>query len=221
MTAVNPFPVVKDIPEDQPFVVHRNPARRLLVAGPVWAVLQLALLVLVIVAFAGGDDTGDSGAGQAVLDFVVISVVLALFFSGALLPVLAGRAPVLAIGPAGLWVRTRPVFGKAVWLPWEAILLISRRRFGFDRMLIVRPRDERVAALSRYGTGFNRAFQRSGFMTSLNMSDRTEAEILQAVAYFAANRVPLTCPRPTGPAGPGCAVLHTAHPRLRSTRSGR
>jgi hypothetical protein len=192
VTAVNPYPVVQDIPEDQPFIVRRNPTRRLLVAGPVWAVLQAAFLVLVIVVFAGGDGTGDSSLGQVVLDLVVFSVVLALFFSSALLPLLAGRAPVLAIGPAGLWVRTRPVFGKAVWVPWEGILLISRRRFGFDKMLIVRPRDERVASLSRSGSGFNRALYRSGFMTSLNMSDRTEAEILQAVAYYSANRVPLT-----------------------------
>jgi hypothetical protein len=192
VTTVSPYTLVKRIPEDQPFVVRNNPVKRLLVVGITWLVLELLLVVYLVTTLADAD-SGTTPV-RAFLNFAVFSVFLLAVLGNSLGVLVYGSDPVLGMGPAGLWIRTKPVFGRAVWLPWESLLLISRRRWGFDRMLVVRVRDERIAQLSqpRGGFGYYRARQRSGFLATLNMADLTEAEILQAVAVYSANRVPLT-----------------------------
>jgi hypothetical protein len=175
-----------------PFVVRHNPTGRLLLVGLTWAVLQLVLVVLVVIAVSGGGDDGERSHRSTIFNFVVISVVLLSVLGNPLAVLLNRNEPLLALGPAGLWMRTKPVFGRAIWLPWESLLLISRRRYGFDKMLMVRVRDERIAPLTQPRTTFYRARRPSGFMATLNMADRSQDDILQAVAYFSANRVPLT-----------------------------
>ncbi|MGX6602740.1 hypothetical protein ACWKSP_11460 [Micromonosporaceae bacterium Da 78-11] len=193
MTPAPPsFPVIRRIPTDQPFTVHPSLRKRLVVFGGVWA--TVAVLLLCIFGLASvGDDVENTGALFAVWAVIVV------FFGAVVFPVvwsISSGGPVLALGPAGLWIKTRPTRGQAIWLPWEAVALISRRRWSFEKMLVVQPRDPRaggnLGAFTAIDASLTKAFYGSGFTATLNMADRTEAEILQAVAYFAANRVPLT-----------------------------
>jgi hypothetical protein len=194
VTVTTPYALLKRIPEDQPFIVRNNPVKRLLVVGAVWVVLQLFLILCAVVALTGDEDPEHSHA-TTVFSIAVISLAFLSMLVSPIVALIRRDEPVLALGPAGLWVRTRPLFGQAIWLPWESLLLISRRRYGFDKMLIVRVRDERVAQLSQSRSStfsYYGSRRPSGFMATLNMADRTSDEILQAVAYYSANRVPLT-----------------------------
>jgi hypothetical protein len=189
--APHPYPVVKRIPEDQPFIVRPSLKKR----GAVVGTLLGGLAVLLFCLFGLGS-IGDDGASVGVLLgvwFVLVVVLGAVF--GLLLWLSSSGGPVLAVGPAGLWIKTRPTRGQAIWLPWEAIALISRRRWSVEKLLVVQPRDLRaengLGAFTAFDASISRAFYGSGFTATLNMGDKDEAEILQAVAYFAANRVRL------------------------------
>jgi hypothetical protein len=190
-TPAQPYPVVSRIPEDQPFVVHVSVRKWVLRAGLSGGVVLLMLLCLAGVTIAASEDS-DGVAGAAFL--LGICLLLALLLGLQIWRMTQG-GPVLAAGPAGLWIRTRQTSGQAIWLPWEAIGLISRRRWLFDKMLVVQSRDPRARQNLGARTAFN-AFNMKmafgdGFLATLTMADRTESEILQAVAYYAANRVPL------------------------------
>jgi hypothetical protein len=184
---VQPYPIYPRIPDDQPFIVNISLKKWGLRAG-----LGGGVLVVMFLCLAGvvGSDAGIGAAlvliGLAVLVVVLVAVQIWRQSSG---------GPVLAAGPAGLWIRTRQSHGQAIWLPWEAIASISRRRWRYDKVLVVQPRDPRATkglgartALSMFNNSI--AFG-DGFIASLNMADKKEDEILQAIAYFAANRVPL------------------------------
>jgi hypothetical protein len=62
-------------------------------------------------------------------------------------------------------------------------------------MLCVAPRDPRagqnLGAFTALDSSITKAFFGTGFTSTLNFADRSEDEILQAVAYFAAGRVQL------------------------------
>jgi hypothetical protein len=186
-TPTQPYPVARRIPADQPYVVHISIKKWGLRAG-----LGGGMLVLIFLCLAGLA-AADAGWGAALALAGFALAVAGLI--GLQVWRLVSGGPVLAAGPAGLWIRTRMGRGQAIWLPWEAIALISRRRWMFDKMLVVQPHDPRVTkglgARTAFSSLNSSAVYGDGFLASLTMADRKEAEILQAVAHFAANRVHL------------------------------
>ncbi|PZG19336.1 hypothetical protein C1I95_11875 [Micromonospora craterilacus] len=104
--------------------------------------------------------------------------------------------PVLALGPTGLWIRTRPTRGQAVWLPWAAVAQISRRRWGPEKSLVVKLHDPRVlrnlGAYTALDSGMLTVIHGSGLLATLTFADRTEAEIMTAVAHYSAGRCPIS-----------------------------
>lgn len=184
-----PFPVVARIPEDQPFVVRPGVGKRAAVFGGVVAFITLMLACMLGLGSIGTGDTGPvlfTAAGFAVLMALIFGFQLWLLVSG---------GPVLAVGPHGLWIKTRPTRGQAIWLPWEAIGMISRRRWSLEKMLCVQPRDPRadanLGAFTAVDAVMQKAFFGTGFTATLNFADKREEEILAAVAHFAAGRVHL------------------------------
>jgi len=181
--------VVPRIPEDQPFVVRPNLRKRLAVLGGFAVGLVLFFACLAGVAAIGTDD------GLAIFGgWLIVSLFFAAIF-GFQIWLLTSGGPVLAAGPAGLWIKTRPTRGQAIWLPWEAVGQISRRRWSLEKMLVVQPRDARaergLGAFTAFDSSITKAFFGSGFTATLNFADKKEDEILQAVAYFANGRVVL------------------------------
>jgi hypothetical protein len=186
---VQPYPVVPRIPEDQPFIVRPSVRKRVLFFG---AFLAALLLVLGCVLGLGAIGS-ENGVALMVLFAVIALIFVGLF--GLQIWLFATGGPVLAVGPAGLWIKTRPSRGQAIWLHWEAIGMISRRRWSFEKMLCVAPRDpraeQRLGAFTAFDSMVTQAAFGTGFTATLNFADRNEQEILQAVAHFAAGRVPL------------------------------
>jgi hypothetical protein len=186
---VQPYPVVPRIPADQPYVVRPSVRKRVIFFGSLTAVLLIFLGCVL-----SGAASGTSNGGALLIVFLGLVVLLVGLF-GLQIWLLASGGPVLAVGPAGLWIKTRPSRGQAIWLPWEAIGLISRRRWSFDKVLCVVPRDPQAAqqlgAFTAFDSIITQAAFGTGFTATLNFADKSEQEILQAVAYFAAGRVQL------------------------------
>ena len=186
---MQPYPVVPRIPEDQPFVVRPSVRKRVLVFGGFAAGLVLFLGCVLGLGAIGSENA----VGLMVLWAVLAVVFIGLF--GLQIWLLATGGPVLAVGPAGLWIKTRPSRGQAIWLPWEAVGRISRRRWSMEKMLCVAPRDPRaeqkLGAFTAFDAMVTQAAFGTGFTATLNFADKSEQEILQAVAHFAAGRVPL------------------------------
>ncbi|SCG66296.1 hypothetical protein [Micromonospora coxensis] len=185
--------MTRRIPEDQPFVVRPNVAKRGLVMGGVVAVLLVPLVCVLGLGVLGGTDGQDRGTAVVGLLAIVGCVLVAIALPiGIQLWLIGSGGPVLALSPAGLWIRTRPTRGQAVWLPWEAVAQISRRRWSLEKMLVVKPYDQR--ALQNLGTftaldsGLLSAFYGSGLVATLNFADRPESEILAAVTHYSAGR---------------------------------
>ncbi|HEX5595881.1 MAG TPA: hypothetical protein VFX61_07675 [Micromonosporaceae bacterium] len=190
-----PPSVAKRIPEDQPFVVRPSIRKRGMVFGAVPLVLIVPLSCLFGIAMLGSDETD---AGEALLGLVAVAGCLLLLLGlplGFQLWLIASGGPVLALGPAGLWIRTRPTRGQAIWLPWEGVAQISRRRWSFEKMLVVKPRDPRaeqnLGAFTALDSGLLNLFYGSGFVATLNFADKPEAEILAAVHHYNAGRAPI------------------------------
>jgi hypothetical protein len=181
--------VVPRIPEDQPFIVRPSVRKRVIFFGG----FLLVLLVVLGCVLGLGAIGSPNAVGLLVLFFVIAAAFAGLF--GLQIWLFATGGPVLAVGPAGLWIKTRPSRGQAIWLPWEAVGRISRRRWSFEKMLCVAPRDPRagqqLGAFTAFDSMVTQAAFGTGFTATLNFADRSEQEILQAVAYFAAGRVPL------------------------------
>ncbi|MEU2661753.1 hypothetical protein ACLQ20_01775 [Micromonospora sp. DT46] len=192
-----PPPVTRRIPEDQPFVVRPNVAKRgLLMMGVV------LVLILPIACCAGlgmvnsSDPQLRSQSVVAILGVVGCLLALVALPLGIQLWLIGSGGPVLALGPAGLWIRTRPTRGQAIWLPWEGVARISRRRWSLEKMLVVTPRDARalqhLGAFTALDSAALSAFYGSGLVATLNFADRSEAEIMAAVAHYSAGRCQLT-----------------------------
>ncbi|HEX5540019.1 MAG TPA: hypothetical protein VFX60_00385 [Micromonospora sp.] len=191
-----PPPVAKRIPEDQPFVVRPSIRKRGMFFGAFALILVVPLSCLFGIGILGSDDTD---AGEALFGLVAVVGCLLLLLGlplGIQLWLIASGGPVLAAGPAGLWIRTRPTRGQAIWLPWEGIAQISRRRWSLEKMLVVKARDPRtgqnLGAFTSLDSGLLKAFYGSGFVATLNFADKPEAEIVAAVAHFSAGRTPIS-----------------------------
>jgi len=182
-----PAAVVKRIPEDQPYVVRPSVGKRLIQFG------VLTLFVLLVVACPiglAGASGGDALAALLVLGFLVL-VMCAAF--GLQFYLLTSGGPVLAVNPDGVWVKTRPTRGQAVFLPWFAIERIYRRRWAFDKMVCLKPRDPRAAdnlgAFTAIDSSVQQLFFGTGFTAPLTFADRPEHEIMSTLAQYAAGRV--------------------------------
>lgn len=176
--------MTKRIPEDQPFIARHSVKKRLLLFGGFGG--GIALVFAACIGISSGE------ALVALGTFGCFAVLFGLIF-GLQTWLMASGGPVLAIGPAGLWIKTRPTRGQAIWLPWEAIERVYSRRWAFDKMLCVKPRDPRtggnLGAFTALDSGMQQLVFGTGFTAPLNFADRTEAEIVAAVNHFSGGRV--------------------------------
>ncbi|HEU5109672.1 MAG TPA: hypothetical protein VFT95_14110 [Micromonosporaceae bacterium] len=186
------LPVTKRIPEDQPFIVRPSVGKRVIQFGVILGVL--ALLIACPIGMLAATDPGTDGVA------VTLGVLgCLLVFFGALMALqvwlLTSGGPVLAAGPHGLWIKTRPTRGQAIWLPWELVARVYRRRWALDKMVCVQPRDPRVGgnlgAFTAIDASMQQLFFGSGFTATLNFADRPESEIMGALAHYAAGRCPV------------------------------
>ncbi|WP_434742904.1 hypothetical protein [Micromonospora sp. SH-82] len=188
-------PVTKRIPEDQPFVVRPSIAKR---GGVMGGVVLLVLTPFVCLAGFAALQVGEGAAlpGLGVIGALACLLPLIALPLGFQLWLIASGGPVLALSPAGVWIRSRPTRGQAVWLPWEAVAQISRRRWSLEKMLVVRPHDPRMVqnlgVFTALDSGVLHAFYGSGLVATLNFADKPEAEIMAAVAHYSAGRCPIT-----------------------------
>ncbi|MER7274269.1 hypothetical protein ABT369_07435 [Dactylosporangium sp. NPDC000244] len=189
-------PITKRIPDNLPFVARPSVLKRILVLGPIAAVLLLLFACpLGLALTAGNDPNHTSGDAVALVGIVLCLAVVITAAFGLQIFLVASGGPVLALAPGGLWIKTRPTRGQAVWLPWEGVEQIRRRRWGLEKMLVVKPRDPRVegslGAFTQVDSAFLKLFYGSGFTATLNFADRSEDEILAAVRQFSNGRTPV------------------------------
>ena len=121
----------KQIPSDLPFVVRRSAGRVSACSGrcsrAIW-VLLTGLLAVGLLAGESPDRTGGDVVAVVAVGLCSLVVFGALAAIGARV-ILAG-GPVLALDHAGLWVKnSQAVWGRAVWIPWESVERVTRRRF--------------------------------------------------------------------------------------------
>ncbi|SCL35861.1 hypothetical protein GA0074692_4201 [Micromonospora pallida] len=191
-----PAPTAKRIPEDQPFVVRPSVAKRGLLIGGVALVVLMPIVCIagIGVASAGGPGTSDD-AVFTIFGILICLLTLIALPLGIQLWLIASGGPVLALSPAGLWIRTRPTRGQAVWVPWEAVAQIRRRRWSLEKMLVVELRDPRMlqnlGAYTALDNSMLKAFYGSGLASTLNFADRPEQEIMAAVTHYSAGRCPI------------------------------
>ena len=184
--------MVKRIPEDQPFTVRPSAGKRGLVFGGLFLFLMLLMACPFGLTVADGDD-------DALLIFGfglgIVGLVIAALF-GFQIWLLASGGPVLAVGPTGLWIKTRPTRGQAVWLPWEAIERVYRRRWALEKVVCVKPRDPRaignLGAYTALDSSMQQAVFGTGLTATVNFADRSEAEIMQAISHYSAGRCPVS-----------------------------
>lgn len=185
-------PLARRIPGNLPFVARPSAFKRVLVLAPIGLLLLLVIgcpATLVLTADGPDHTSGDIVALVALL--LCMAVVFALV-TGLQIFLVTSGGPVLAAGPAGLWIKTRPTRGQAIWLPWEGIERIRRRRWGLEKMVVVKPRDPRVegglGAFTAVDSAVLKLFYGSGFTATLNFADRSEDEILAALRQYGAGR---------------------------------
>lgn len=181
-----PSPMAKRIPEDQPYVVRHSMAKRSLTFIPV--ILIFGCMGLSLAVLGLGSEPPEPGVA-------VVGVLSALLGIGVPFGVMwlsFGNAPVLAVGPHGMWIKTRPTRGQAVFLPWEAVAVIERRRWLWEKMIAVKPVDPRTVAntgvFTAVDSGLLTAFYGTGMVATLTFASRPEHEILAAIAHYSAGR---------------------------------
>ncbi|MFF5177481.1 hypothetical protein ACFY2Q_05580 [Micromonospora sp. NPDC000316] len=189
-------PVAKRIPENEPFVVRPNVAKRGLLAAGVVLVVVLPVAFLAVLGIVSSmEPEVRSGAIISVVGFFVCLMIMIALPLGIQLWLIGSGGPVLALSPAGLWIRTRPTRGQAIWMPWEAVARISRRRWSLEKMVVVTPHDPRMlqqlGAFTRLDSAPLNIFYGSGLAATLNFADRPEAEIMGAIAHYSAGRCPI------------------------------
>ncbi|NES31139.1 hypothetical protein GCE86_21550 [Micromonospora terminaliae] len=150
--------------------------------------LAVGLVIACPIGLAASSENGGAGL------LLIVPVVMLVFAVpiGLQLWLVSSGGPVLALGPAGLWIKTRPTRGQAIWLPWEAVERVYVRRWGLEKVLCVKPRDPRVGsglgAFTALDSGMQQAFFGTGFTATVNHADRSEDEIMRAVVGYVAGR---------------------------------
>ncbi|MFU8871873.1 hypothetical protein [Micromonospora sp. SL4-19] len=176
----------KRIPEDLPFVARPSLRKRALPFGLLILLCGLVMACPIGMAVSSGE--GDAG----VLFVIPVLMLFVALPVGLQFWLITSGGPVLAVGPAGLWIKTRPTRGQAIWLPWEAIDRIYLRRWALEKMVCVKPRDPRagtgLGAFTALDSGMQQAFFGTGFTATVNFADRSEEEIMRAVIGYAAGR---------------------------------
>jgi hypothetical protein len=186
------LPVTKRIPEDQPFIVRASAGKRALQFGVLLLFVLLVFGCPLGIAISSGGDSGELGPLLGILGCFVV------FFGaifGLQIYLLVSGGPILAVGPYGLWIKTRPTRGQAIWLPWELVERVYRRRWALEKMVCVKPRDPRVGsnlgAFTALDSSMQKLFFGSGFTSTVNFADKREEEIMSALRHFAAGRCPV------------------------------
>ncbi len=177
-------------------MVRPNVGKRALLFAAAILIITIPIGCLFGLAFIGSDNSADAGSALAVLGFLgCLMLGLASLFGFQLWLITSG-GPVLAVGPDGMWIKTRPTRGQAIWLPWAGIAHISRRRWSLEKMVVVKPRDPRadqnLGVFTALDSGILKLFYGSGFTATLNFADKPEAEIIGAINHFSAGRCPIT-----------------------------
>lgn len=181
-----PTRVVSRIPEDEPFLVYASATKR---AG------QFGLLLLVLALLLGCPLGLAASQGGGVLVAIIGIGAFVVLFGGLMalqVYLLTSGGPILALNQQGLWIKTRPTRGQAIWVPWELVGRIYRRRWSLEKNLCVQPRDPRVGSNLGAFTALDASMQQlvfgSGLTASLNFASRSESEIMAAVVAYAAGR---------------------------------
>ncbi|MFI5910139.1 hypothetical protein [Dactylosporangium sp. NPDC051541] len=185
-------PITKRIPDNLPFVVRPAPAKRLIIMIPIIVVVMMLVMCPLSLALTGDGPDHTSGDIVALVAIVACITVVIGVVTGLSVFLVASGGPVLALAPAGMWIKTRPTRGQAIWLPWEGIAEIRRRRWALDKLLVVRPRDPRVegslGAFTQLDSSMFKLFYGTGFTANINFADRSEDEILAAVRQLSNGR---------------------------------
>jgi hypothetical protein len=192
MVSTPSLPLTERIPTDLPLVVHHNVGKRLLVYGLAyfaWCLVLLGLAALLAL----------TTAGRGVIVVVVAAgclVPVVGFLLGVYLWALVSRGPVLAAGPAGMWVKCRSLPVQAVWLSWEAIALVSRSRWwAFEKRIKIRPRDPNIlrqlGPTSRFDATIGWWYFGPPLSAMLSFTDRSESAVMAAIARYSAGRFPI------------------------------
>lgn len=152
--------------------MRRSAGKVALLYGAIYLVCWTLLIVQAMVALL--TDSLDSTNGDVVAAVAVL--VCGLVAYGAMVAVtvrlVVGNGPVLALDHAGLWVKNSTgMFARAVWLPWESVEQVRRRRVVIFRMLVVTA-----------GGGVR-------YLVPLRLNDRTDPEIVAAVGRFGGREV--------------------------------
>jgi hypothetical protein len=182
--------VTRRIPEDLPLVVYPSVGKRALQFGGLllFLVLLLGCPIGLAVASSGSDALPVAGIFGCILLVTAAAFCLQLYL-------ITSGGPVLAANQAGMWIKTRPTRGQAVWLPWEGIERIYRRRWSLEKMVCVKPRDPRatshLGAFTAVDSSMQQLFFGSGFTATLNFANRSEQEIMTALAQLSAGRCPI------------------------------
>ena len=187
-----PGPLTKRIPTDLPLVVHHNVGKRLLAYGLaylVWCLVLLGLAALLAHITAGRSVIAVVVAGGCLIPVVG-------FLLGVYLWALASRGPVLAAGPAGMWIKCRSLPVRAVWLPWDAIERVSRSRWwAFEKMIKVWPRDPHIrrhlGPTSTFDATIGWWYFGPPLSAMLSFTDRSESAVMAAIAQYSAGRFPI------------------------------
>ena len=180
------------IPTDLPLVVRHNVGKRLLAYGLAyfaWCLVLLGLARLLTLTTAGRGVVAVVVAGGCLVPVVG-------FLLGVYLWTLASRSPVLAAGPAGIWVKCRSLPVRAVWLPWEAIELVSRSRWWvFEKMIKIRPRDpdihRHLGPTGTFDATIGWWYFGPPLSAMLSFTDRSEPVVMAAIAQYSAGRFPI------------------------------
>jgi hypothetical protein len=187
---VPPPITTKRIPDDLPFVVHPSLRKRSYQFAGVFVFAALLLACPIGLSARSGPD-----GWVGVVIFGLVLVLLAGLV-GLQMYLMSTGGPVLAVGPAGVWIKTRPTRGQAIWLPWEGIERVYRRRWSFEKMICVKARDPRVGANLGLLTAFDSSLQQvvfgSGLTATANFADKPEQEIVAALTHFSAGRCPVS-----------------------------
>lgn len=177
--------VVPRIPEGQPFSVGTN------VAKVVGAYLAIGAFTVVASCYLGRFSVDSEDEVSRVATWGCLTATGAAVF-GLLLWMNFFGGPRMAANPDGLWLRTRPTRGQAIWLPWDAIERIYPDRVMGQQVLCVRTRDSRIGAGLGAYTALDTAVQRALLDTRLAVpmkyADHSQWEILQALAVHANGR---------------------------------
>ncbi len=174
------------IPETEPFTVRFLPSRaHTMLRGTLLVMAAVTLGLLGAVVIVGLTVAAPENRLVLLLSsaFCGGSIMLALLVVARNMWPLATGVPLLAVGPDGIWTRTRMSGPGAVWLPWSSVAQISMQQVGNVAALRIQPVDPHA--------GGRKSAPRAGYITATRFTDRSADEIAAAITHFSAGRCPL------------------------------